>query len=277
MANEMKKLNVNAGNGSFSFSIMDQTARDIANEAKEVAESISVPAKLPNPQKLTFTGGATGTYDGSSAVTINIPTGGDGGSNVPITYVESLDDSNLKNLRDLDSGNYILYGYFTPYPGAPDSITIDNCIAAAVHLNAGSHVMVCNPRNFKIECYEVLEDESAPDGFTYTKTSISMLDVHTKLQSDGRSPKYIKEVELLAANWETENDGKYYQHLDIAVVTPTSDLDMRLDDETIEILQDKVLTFGVKNVNGVAVVTATGDKPTLDYTVQITIEEVVWI
>ena len=35
--------------------------------------------KLANPYKLTFTGASTGSYDGSSAVTVNIPSGGGGG------------------------------------------------------------------------------------------------------------------------------------------------------------------------------------------------------
>ena len=178
MAIDMKKLKVNAENGSFTFEVIDQEARDAAQAAQTAVGNITIPTALPNPNKLTFTGGASGTYDGSKPVTINIPTGGEGGgSNVPITYVESLDDSNLANLRDLDSGTYVLYGYFTPYSGAPDSITINGCLAAAVHLNAGSHVMVYNPRNFKIECYEVLVDESAPDGFTYTRDTISLLDL----------------------------------------------------------------------------------------------------
>lgn len=36
------------------------------------------PTKLPNPYPLTFTGGASGSYDGSEALSINIPSGGDG-------------------------------------------------------------------------------------------------------------------------------------------------------------------------------------------------------
>ena len=36
-------------------------------------------AKLPNPYPLTFTGAVTGSYDGSSAKTIEIPSGGTGG------------------------------------------------------------------------------------------------------------------------------------------------------------------------------------------------------
>lgn len=35
-----------------------------------------IPTKLPNPQKLKFTGAVTGEYDGSAEKTINIPTGG---------------------------------------------------------------------------------------------------------------------------------------------------------------------------------------------------------
>jgi hypothetical protein len=43
--------------------------------AKEYTDG-KVPSKLPNPQKLKFTGAATGEYDGSEEKTINIPTGG---------------------------------------------------------------------------------------------------------------------------------------------------------------------------------------------------------
>lgn len=39
-----------------------------------------LPTALKNPQALTFTGAATGTYDGSEALTITIPEGGSGGS-----------------------------------------------------------------------------------------------------------------------------------------------------------------------------------------------------
>lgn len=38
------------------------------------------PTALKNPKALTFTGAATGTYDGSAALTVNIPSGGSSGS-----------------------------------------------------------------------------------------------------------------------------------------------------------------------------------------------------
>lgn len=40
--------------------------------AKSVAIPV-VPSALKNPQAITFTGGATGTYDGSTALTVSIP------------------------------------------------------------------------------------------------------------------------------------------------------------------------------------------------------------
>lgn len=41
-------------------------------------KSSDIPTALKNPKALKFTGGATGTYDGSSELTINIPSGGGG-------------------------------------------------------------------------------------------------------------------------------------------------------------------------------------------------------
>lgn len=43
-----------------------------------LAEKADIPKTLPNPNALTFTGAVTGTYDGSEAVTINIPEGSAG-------------------------------------------------------------------------------------------------------------------------------------------------------------------------------------------------------
>lgn len=47
--------------------VLDATSQLIMDE---------MPSELKNPYALTFTGASSGTYDGSSAVTINIPSGG---------------------------------------------------------------------------------------------------------------------------------------------------------------------------------------------------------
>lgn len=46
----------------------------LESEIAKKADKTSIPTQLPNPNALTFTGNATGTYDGSSAITIEIPT-----------------------------------------------------------------------------------------------------------------------------------------------------------------------------------------------------------
>lgn len=45
-----------------------------ASHTHPVSQITGLPTKLPNPQALKFTGAVTATYDGSGAVTVNIPT-----------------------------------------------------------------------------------------------------------------------------------------------------------------------------------------------------------
>lgn len=46
-------------------------------------KDVDIPTALPNPNALTFTGAVTGTYDGSEALTVEIPSGG-GEDELPI-------------------------------------------------------------------------------------------------------------------------------------------------------------------------------------------------
>lgn len=54
---------------------------DVVLDAADVGalpDDTPIPTKLPNPSKLTFTGAVSAEYDGSSAVSVNIPSGGGG-------------------------------------------------------------------------------------------------------------------------------------------------------------------------------------------------------
>lgn len=90
------------------------------------------PNSLPNPNALTFSGGVSGSYDGSSPVTINIPSGagaetGSGGNFVRKVY--SIDVTDDVSYIDIDlGGKYsILWasisGYF-PAQSKPSSCTL---------------------------------------------------------------------------------------------------------------------------------------------------------
>lgn len=50
-----------------------------------------LPTALKNPNALTFTGAVTGTYDGSAALTVNIPSGGSSGSGGALKAMSAVD------------------------------------------------------------------------------------------------------------------------------------------------------------------------------------------
>ena len=107
--------------------------------------------------------------------------GGGSGGSCEIKRVESLDTSNLVNLRDLDSGHYNLYGYFSPYAGSDIAISADNSLVSVIWKQAGSHVICLDPLNAKIVFFEMLVDESEPKGIKYTRTVVPVLDLYELL------------------------------------------------------------------------------------------------
>lgn len=48
------------------------------DEVKVIRTQIGIPTTLPNPNAITFTGAATGSYDGSAPLSVEIPQGGGG-------------------------------------------------------------------------------------------------------------------------------------------------------------------------------------------------------
>lgn len=106
---------------------------------------------------------------------------GMGGGSAGIKRVESLDTSSpdkLVQIRDLETGVYMLYGYFSPYAGSDMSMTFDNALASISRKDAGTHLMCFTALNCKVNFLEILVDESAPGGHTYTRTDIKLLDLN---------------------------------------------------------------------------------------------------
>lgn len=101
-----------------------------------------------------------------------------GGGECQIKYVESLDENNLVNLRDLESDLYMLYGYFKPFPGSNSTLIIDRGFYMVTRVAAGSHLLSISPLNFKMTCHEILVDDTNEKGFTYTNTRINLLDIN---------------------------------------------------------------------------------------------------
>ena len=83
----------------------------------------------------------------------------------------------------------------------------------------------------------------------------------------------IGTVNLLASKW-VGNGNLYSQVVTIAGVTENSQVDLTPDVEQLVVFYEKDLTFVTENEGGVVTVYAIGQKPTNDYTIQVTITEV---
>ena len=94
------------------------------------------------------------------------------------------------------------------------------------------------------------------------------------LESNGLGAK-ISEVTLLASNW-VGSESPYSQIVTIDGVTKNSQVDLTPSVEQLEIFHEKDLAFVTENENGVVTVYAIGQKPANDYTIQVTITEVLY-
>lgn len=89
----------------------------------------------------------------------------------------------------------------------------------------------------------------------------------------GGSSVVLGEVTLRAANWVGAGS-PYSQVVQIAGVTEYSQVDLKPSVEQLAIFHEKDLAFVTENENGVVTVYAIGDRPTNDYTMQVSITEV---
>ena len=92
--------------GTAESKVSEHNASDTAHEdIRRLINGIEVPEKLPNPYPLIFTGGVSGSYNGSEAITITIPQGD--GSRISITE-ETLEGHYLDLWERSVSGLFIL-------------------------------------------------------------------------------------------------------------------------------------------------------------------------
>ena len=86
----------------------------------------------------------------------------------------------------------------------------------------------------------------------------------------------ISEVTLLASAWEEVSENKYAQVVTIDGATENSQVDLKLSDEQYDIFYEKDIAFVTQNEDGVITVFAYGQKPQNDYTIQVTLTEVLY-
>lgn len=110
------------------------------------------------------------------------------------------------------------------------------------------------------------------DYFTQSEQETFTTDVIELLKSQLKTAK-IGAVTLLASAWTGEAN-LYSQVVEIEGVTEHSQVDLTPDVQQLAIFYDKDLSFVTENEDGVVTVYAIGQKPTNDYTIQVTITEV---
>lgn len=94
------------------------------------------------------------------------------------------------------------------------------------------------------------------------------------VSSMGGSSVRVVDISLYANAWEG-SASPYSQVVHIEDVTEYSKVDLQPSVEQLDIFHDKDIAFSAENDGGVVTVYAVGDKPTLDYTMQATVTEVV--
>ena len=86
----------------------------------------------------------------------------------------------------------------------------------------------------------------------------------------------ISTITLNASAWSGSSE-PYSQQIDIATVTTASKIDLQPTAQQIVSLQNEETSLMVENNGGVVTCYAIGNKPTVDYTMQVLIQEVSYV
>lgn len=119
---------------------------------------------------------------------------------------------------------------------------------------------------------EWLESLNAP-AMTEEQIANAVAEYFKNNPISGGSSVKIGEVTLLASDWVGSNH-PYSQVVTIEGVTEKSQVDLTPSVEQLVVFYEKDLTFVTENDGGEVTVYAIGQKPTNDYTIQVTITEV---
>ena len=110
------------------------------------------------------------------------------------------------------------------------------------------------------------------DYFTPEEVKKIVEEVAKNVSIQGAAAK-IGNVTILASKW-VGTESPYSQVVTVEGVTENSQVDLTPSVEQLAIFHEKDLAFVTENENGVVTVYAIGQKPTNDYTIQVTITEV---
>ena len=91
----------------------------------------------------------------------------------------------------------------------------------------------------------------------------------------GNASSRLSSITLRASSWVTTGESLHSQVVSIPGTTEYSKVDLLPSVEQLAIFHNKDVAFVTENEDGVVTVYAIGDKPIADYTMQVSITEVI--
>ena len=122
------------------------------------------------------------------------------------------------------------------------------------------------------EWLESLFPVKGKDYFTAEEAQ-EIIDTAMNTMMEYIKPAKIGEVTILADRW-VGDASPYSQVVEVAGATEYSQVDLTPSVDQLAVFYEKDLAFVTENDDGVVTVYAIGQKPTNDYTIQVTITEV---
>lgn len=81
-------------------------------------------------------------------------------SDMQIKYIKSLDKDNPVQLRSLDSGVYVLYGYFNPCEAVSNTLIAQTPVYASIGKSSKkSYIQIFFPMNNNIQYFEITDTD----------------------------------------------------------------------------------------------------------------------
>lgn len=109
---------------------------------------LAVPTPTKEDAGKVFSAGEDGTVEWKE---LKVPS-------QTIQKIENLDKTNKASVRSLDSGSYVLYGYFVPYEGATSTMVFsDNILVNVLKGNTESHVQIFYPYNNCVQYLKITD------------------------------------------------------------------------------------------------------------------------
>lgn len=153
--------------------------------------------EIPTDTTLTKSNVAADAKATADALATKVPLGGWSGGKLlgtnqsgtvvekdeTVIYIDGTDETNIVSLRDLDSGMYILYGWFKPFSGSSTLLGASYKLTATVAKTPSvSYVQIFHPQSNSVQYFEITDTD-----YSRKDVSISGIEIDETLTQSGKA------------------------------------------------------------------------------------------